>query len=169
VPEQPCSFYFDTVALSNFALAGRLDLLIGRYGRHALITPEVLSETIDGIVAGYADLRAIEAAFTATQFGSSEAFSARERHLYRELLRVLGSGEASCIVCAQVRGGVVVTDDRTARDRCTERGIEYTGTIGILKACALDGTLSLHEADDVLQAMADTGYYAPVRRISDLV
>ena len=36
--------YFDTIVLSNFALSGRFDLLIDRYGPRAQITPEVFRE-----------------------------------------------------------------------------------------------------------------------------
>ena len=47
--------FFDTVTLSNFRLAGRLDLLITRYGARARVTPEVLDEVTDGVVAGFAE------------------------------------------------------------------------------------------------------------------
>ena len=53
--------------------------------------------------------------------------------------------------------------------RCAEQGVRFTGTVGILKACCLDGTLSLVDADAILQTMVAAGYHAPVRRISDLV
>ena len=35
--------------------------------------------------------------------------------------------------------GLVVTDDRAARNCCSERGVDFTGTIGILKACCREG------------------------------
>lgn len=41
VPEAAL-YYFDTIVLSNFALSGRFDLLIDRYGPRAQITPEYL-------------------------------------------------------------------------------------------------------------------------------
>jgi len=63
----------------------------------------------------------------------------------------------------------VVSDDRAARDACTERRLKKTGTIGILKTCCLDSTLSLQEADEVLQEMVAAGFYAPVSRISDIL
>ena len=47
--------------------------------------------------------------------------------------------------------------------------IAVTGTIGILKASVLDGSLSPLQADEILQAMIDAGYYAPTERISDLL
>lgn len=163
------ALFFDTVTLSNFALAGRLDLLVTRYGQRAHVAPEVLDEVIDGIVAGFPSLRDLEAAVGDGRLVSAPTLDADERVVFRELLRILGPGEAACIACAKIRGGVVVTDDRTARECCVERGLPCTGTIGILKACVLDGTLTASTADEVLQAMIDAGYFAPVARISGLL
>jgi predicted nucleic acid-binding protein len=161
--------FFDTVTLSNFALAGRLDLLLQRYGPRARVTPEVLDEVLEGIVVGYDALKDIEAAVESGSLGSTATLSAEERGIYRELLRVFSPGEASCIACAKARGGIVVTDDRTARERSRDHGVAFTGTIGILKAPCLEGALAPDEADAVLKAMVDTGYFSPVRRISDLL
>jgi predicted nucleic acid-binding protein len=162
-------FFFDTVTLSNFALAGRLDLLIGRYGQRAQLTPEVMDEVSDGIASGHSELRDIENAVAVGNLSSAQPLSAAERMTYRSLLRSLSSGEASCIVCAKERGGTVVTDDRAARACCAEFGVAFTGTIGILKACCRRGTLDPHTADIVLRAMIEGGYHSPVSRVSDLL
>jgi predicted nucleic acid-binding protein len=163
------NYLFDTVALSNFALAGRFELLVARYGKRAIITPEVLDEVTDGVIAGYFALSEIERAVEEGRLSRSSPLpTAAERQTYRELLRCLGSGEASCIAHAVEHGGVIVTDDGTARQCCNERGIAFTGTIGILKACSMDGALSPEEADKILQSMITAGYYSPVQRISDL-
>ena len=168
--ERKRDYVLDTVTLSNFALAGRLELLVLRYGRRVRITPEVLDEVSDGAIAGYSALNAIEKAVAAADFShAGSPASTAERAIYRELLRILAPGEASCIAYAKTHGAVVVTDDRTARECCGERGVTFIGTIGILKACCLDGTLSAEDADATLQAMIDAGFYSPVRRISDLV
>ncbi len=169
MPEPARRFFFDTVTLSNFVLSGCLDLLIARYGRRANITPQVLDEIADGIVAGYSGLREVETAVTSGRLSGVERFSPEERDTYRELLQTLSPGEASCITFAQTRGGIVATDDRAARSCCFDRGVVFTGTVGILKACVLDGTLSPRGADDVLRAMTAAGYHSPVGRISALV
>ena len=141
-------YLFDTVVLSNFALAGRLDLLVTRYGKAVMITLEVLDEVTDGVVAGYSALREIEDAWDTGRFSRAEALADKdERATYRELLRTLAPGEASCIACAGPCAGIVVTDDRTARQCCAGRGIPFTGTIGILIACCADGILSADDAD----------------------
>ena len=169
MPESGSAYYFDTVTLSNFALSGRLDLVIARYGRCANVTSQVLDEVADGIVAGYSRLREVEKAVANGEFGDAGSFNSDERDTYRGLLRALSPGEASCITLALTRGGVVVTDDRAARNCCFDNGIPLTGTVGILKACVLDGFLALQEADDVLRAVTGAGYHSPVRGISAIV
>jgi predicted nucleic acid-binding protein len=169
MPESARDFYFGTVTLGNFALVRRLDLLVARYGRRLYVTQEVLGEVMDGIVCGYSLLAGIEAALDAGQFSSARALAASERRPFQRLLRTLAPGEASCIACAKARKGVVATDDRAARECCAGEGDPCTGTIGILKACCAAGKLSPPAADEVLQAMIEAGYHAPVSRISGLL
>jgi hypothetical protein len=161
--------FFDTVTLSNFALARRVDLLVDRCGQRARITQEVRNEVLEGTVAGYQALRAIEVALEEERLGATGDLTAEERRIYRDLLRSLAPGEASCVACAKVRGGTVVTDDRAARGACAERDVPTTGTIGILKACVRDRTSDAEEADATLELMIDAGYFSPVRRIGDLL
>lgn len=161
-------WFFDTVVLSNFALVGRLDIISKRYGKKAHVTAEVLAEISDGVAAGYSQLRDVEDIVGST-VALAKSMSTEERRQYRELLDGLSSGQASCIACAQSRGGIVVTDDRAARGHCAEHRLTCTGTIGILKACCVDGSLTPGDADDTLSEMVEAGFYAPVRRISDLL
>jgi len=62
-----------------------------------------------------------------------------------------------------------VTDDRAARGQCSLLKIPFTGTIGILKAAFLEGQISLSQADDILGKMIKTGFYSPIRNLSDIV
>jgi len=133
------------------------------------VTHEVFDEIMDGIVSGYSALTEVEAVIQSGQVSQSGPLSRGERQIFRELLRTLAPGEAACIACAKERGGVVVTDDRAARNCCVERNVSFTGTIGILKACCRDRVFPPEKADAILQAMIDAGYHAPVRRISDLI
>jgi predicted nucleic acid-binding protein len=170
MPEGPVlPLFFDTVTLSNFALADRVDLLVSRYGRRAQVTPEVLDEISEGVAAGHSALRRVEDAVASGRLGVAPVPAPPERDTYRYLLGALSTGEASCVAQAERHNGTVVTDDRAARTRCAERGIRCTGTVGILKACVLDATLSAEAADAILQSMIDAGFHAPVRRISDLL
>ena len=168
MPETTRRLFFDTVALSNFALAGRLEVLVARYGVCLQITNEVLDEISDGVAAGHGALAGI-LALAAAGAVSVTGLETAERELYVELLRTLGPGEASCIAAAASRKGVVVSDDRAARAGCTECNVPFTGTIGILKACCRDGVLSADTADEILAAMIAQGFYSPVQRLSHLL
>ena len=170
MPDRPAKrFFFDTVTLANFALAGCFGLLVDRYGRSLSVTEQVRVELAAGRAGGYAGLEAVEAALSAGEISPVGPMDTAERELFAELLRTFGAGEASCIALALQRGGVVVTDDRTARRRCAGRGILVTGTIGILKALAVDRIVAAEEADALLARMVEVGFYSPIRRVSDLI
>lgn len=169
MPEDGSPYYFDTVTLSNFALSDRLDILVSRYGPRLCVSHQVLDEVIEGIVSGHPRLQTIEDAVASARFTLSRLPAGQSRQIYKELLRVLSPGEASCLSSAVVDGGTVVTDDMTARVCCAERSVAYTGTTGILKACVLDGSITSGEADDILTAMIQAGFYSPVTSISSLL
>ena len=165
----PDSLYlFDTVTLSNFALSNSLDLLVRRYEQRLLVTTEILSEVAAGVTAGHAALRAIAECVRARRFRQT-SLDWQERVVFGELLGHLGAGEASCIAVACYRHGVVVTDDRAARACCVDRKIRFTGTVGILKASCLDGQITADEADEMLSAMVEHGFSAPVSKIRDIL
>jgi predicted nucleic acid-binding protein len=164
----PGRFFFDTVTLANFALGGRFGLLVDRYGASLFVVEPVRVELAAGRAGRYAELESVEEALSAGTISQAGPMEPAEHKLFVGLLRTLGAGEASCIACAAQRGGVVVTDDRTARRYCAGRGIPVTGTIGILQALCADGTVSVEEADALLARMVETGFYSPIRRVSDL-
>lgn len=168
MPKRPKVYLFDTVTLSNFALAGRFELLIERYGHKLLLTSEVLDELAEGVNAGNTRLSQVEEAVDKGLIKrTKETIPPSTRQTYRELLRMLGPGEASCIARGICLEAVVVSDDRIARRCCAEKQIAVTGTIGILKACCMDGTLTENEADDLLRAMISAGFYSPIQSISE--
>ena len=169
MPERPPSRFVDTVTLCNFALCGRFGLLLDRYGASLCVTEQVRVELAAGRATGYAGLEAVEEALSVGSIVPAEPMQTAEHALFAELLRTLGAGEASCIALARHRGGVVVSDDRAARRRCSDLGVPVTGTIGILKALCVDRALCADDADAVLARMVEIGFYSPVRRISDLL
>ena len=162
------SYFFDTVSLSNFAMSGALPLLVQRYGTAATVPNEVLDELIAGTAAGHAALQHVVDLVNQGVFAST-ALTKVERQVLAETISHLGQGEASCIAAATKRGGTVVTDDRAARNACSERKVPVTGTIGILKAACIEGQVSVEEADRILTAMVRYGFYSPVHRIRDIL
>lgn len=169
IPDGRVPHYFDTVTLSNFALCGELELLVGRYDASLCLTEQVRVELAEGVSAGYVTLGAIERVLAEGRILVATTMSPVEALFFGELIPVLGSGEASCIALAKHRSGVVVTDDLLARRICSLHGVQVSGTIGILKAMWIDRDISADAADALLASMVTAGFHSPVRRISDLL
>ena len=168
MPEGSSLWLFDSVSLSNFAMAGRLDVLAKRYRRRGALTTQVLDEIVHGVAAGYGELEDVYGLIDRGVF-RKVVLRKQEFASYRRLIQMLGDGEASVIAAASERGGTVVTDDRAARKVCRELSLPLTGTIVILLACVRDDTLPLDEADALLGLMVEAGFYSPVSRISDIL
>lgn len=160
------TLFFDTVVLSNFALVeGGIDFLKARYGNRAAITFQVLEELAKASFAGWQRFEQFEMKDGFQRISLTE----EEQILYLALLKNLGAGEASCIASAFHRKGVVVTDDRVARNFCKERSVLVSGTVGILKAAYLGNALDLEHADQMLSQMISHGFYSPIRKIADIL
>ena len=158
---------FDTVTLSNFLLADSAALLKERYGNRCIVTREVHNELVSGIPL-YKALQQIDRLIESGII-KVVALTETEHRTYLELTRNLGKGEASCIAYAKHQSAIVATDDRAARNQCLRMNIPTTGTIGILKASVLDGTIEPNTADDILGRMISTGFYSPVQKISNIL
>jgi len=162
---EDAAWFFDSVTLSNFALADGLRVLVGRYRGRGFVATQVVDELTRGVTAGYGGL---VSCLDLVDQGILRVVSLdrSERKIYRQLVAHLGGGEAGTIAAAHRRHGVVVTDDLAARRTCADMRIAITGTIGILRASVGDGELLLDDANDLLRRMIDAGFYSPIDRIT---
>lgn len=158
---------FDTVSLCNFIFSESTFILENRYKKKACITREVFNEISAGIAA-YPKLKMIDSLIDDNVF-SILSLSKTEHSIFRELIGILGKGEASCIAVAKIRSLIVITDDRAARNACIQKNIPVTGTIGILKAAIVKGRIHLPQANEIHQKMIDSGFYSPIKSLSDIV
>ena len=164
MPEK--KWVFDTVALSNFLLSDSIFILAERYRKRGVITWQVYDEISAGI-AEYPELKQVDKLIEDKTF-KLVSLSRKEYQHFLQLIGHLGKGEASCVAFAKEQTAIVVTDDRSARKQCSVMKIPVTGTVGILKASALDGYISLAQADESLRKMIEAGFYSPVRSIVDI-
>lgn len=164
-------YIFDTTVLSNFAAAGRLELLAERYRGRAFTTVEVGDELRRGVSVGYAYLEAarqqLETVNAAGWLGLLVPESVMEHQLRAEFDQTLGPGEASCLALAITRELTFVTDDLAARQQAEERNVPVTGTLGILIGLMRAGALPLEEANVILAQMIQRRYRSPVDRLDD--
>ena len=164
MPEK--KWVFDTVALSNFLLSNSIFILAERYHKRGIITWQVYDEISAGI-AEYPELKQVDKLIEDKTF-KLVSLSRKEYQHFLQLIGHLGKGEASCVAFAKEQTAIVVTDDRSARKQCSVMKIAVTGTVGVLKASALDGYISLAQADESLRKMIEAGFYSPVRSIVDI-
>ncbi len=164
MPEK--KWVFDTVALSNFLLSDSIFILAERYRKRGVITWQVY-DAISAGIAEYPELKQFDKLIEDKTF-KLISLSRKEYQHFLQLIGHIGKGEASCIAFAKEQTATVVTDDRSARKQCSLMKIPVTGTVGILKASALDGHISLAQADESLRKMIEAGFYSPVRSIVDI-
>lgn len=81
-----------------------------------------------------------------------------------ELLEILDRGESEAIELAiEISAGLILIDERLGRSVAAERGLEYTGTLGILQDAASRRWVDLRVALDELER-ANFYFSADLRR-----
>jgi len=127
----------------------------------ACATPAVLREFQNAVIMrnyepdSWAALPVLELTDTEEQFA-------------RSLPNSLGAGERECIAVAFYRQGSFVSDDNHARTIARVKGIEISGTLGILQACTGMGLATLAEANRLLKKMIVHGYHSPITNLREL-
>ncbi len=150
----------DATVLSNFAVSDDLDLL-DRLSARFVTVEAVTDELRAGFEAGYDHLgRAIDA---------TDVIAVEEKP-DSDVLDELDRGESYALSAAQKRSGTLATDDLPARELATRRGIELTGSVGLLVRLVLRDELSVSEADTILERwIVDARYRSPVESISEVL
>ena len=149
----------DTTVLSNFAHIDHVEPLLD------LPRPVTVDAVRDELEAGAETHPYIENALTVLGEGLPVITpSGRAETLKARLLDTLDPGEAQVLAVAEAAGGIVGTDDGDARTAATTRGVDLTGSIGLLVRSVEDGHLSAQTADEYLKRwIDDAGFRSPAR------
>lgn len=166
MPPMP-DIIFDTNVLSNFARAGRLELLRALYPGNACCSGFVVSEVLRGLHQGHHDLQSLAENIVTGWPRQENLTTSAERQLYAAISISLGDGESSCLALAVHRGYIFACDDRLARNEGTRLGVPLTGTVGILVKAVRIGVVDLKKANAILRKMVQAGFYAPVKSITE--
>lgn len=94
--------------------------------------------------------------------------TADEHELRTRLRTNMDAGEAECLAVALSRSGILMTDDRGARNMAKQYGVPVTGTLGALKILIDDGNMTVLRADEYLAKMIAQGFHSPVKSLSEL-
>lgn len=153
--------WVDATVLSNLSVAGGSSFLT-RIVDQPVTTGTVAEEIKRGVDAGYSCLGVISEALGE----EVPVLSITRDDSFRQLRERLDAGEATCLLGAVRRGGVVATDDAAARATAEQRGIELTGSVGLLAVGVQRNAITVQTANQWLERwQTEREYYAPVDRI----
>ena len=152
----------DNTVLSNFASIRRPELVKLAVGATAATVEEVLEELEAGVNSNA--IPKVDWSWLPVV-----SMTEKERVTYQELLGKINKGEAACLAVAMAKGGRVLTDDRDARKIAIELQIPISGTLGVLVRLVDLGHLTTQDADDLLAAMIEQGYYSPIRSLTEIL
>lgn len=149
----------NTTVLSNFAQVDRIRLLLDL---PRLVTVDAVQEELE---AGAETHLYIEHALAV--LGEEIPVitpSASAETLEEQLLESLDLGEAQALAVAEFADGMVVTGDGDARTTAKQRGVDLTGSIGLLVRFVEDDYISAQTADEYLKRWIDeAGFHSPAR------
>ena len=160
----------DNTVLTNFCLVDRLDILRSLFGK-VYVTHEVREEVFRGLEEGYAFMSRAEKEIGvgADSWLELAGFdTSAEEQSFREFTEGLGFGEASCLALSRHRGWMVLTDDKSARQRLHREKLPMTGTLGILRLAVERALLSAEEGNEFLRQMIVAGYHSPYDDLRDM-
>lgn len=154
---------FDTMVLSAFAKADRLDLLGSLLsGTHCVVTDIVLDEARRGL-ALEPQLATIELAewLTIGHLASDEELTAFLRWTQRIGSGDRDIGEASVFAYAELHGAVSVSDDQAATRVARAYELEVHGTLWLLCSFCLQQKLTEHAAGNIIDSLSAVGLRLP--------
>lgn len=151
---------FDTTVISNFATTDSLDWL--QQSLPDIVVPRaVRTELHRGVERGHSDLS------RAVTFLEDPGISVRTAS-GSPSFDTLDAGETAALVLAEEGGGVLASDDASARAIARSRDVPVTGSVGLLVRGIVRGELDVDTANEWLQRWIDEReYYAPVDHIEE--
>ncbi|WP_432830236.1 hypothetical protein [Dactylosporangium sp. CA-092794] len=162
-PAGPGPICFDSMCLSGFAGADRLDVLRDLLvGWECWTTSVVRSELSDGVAAHPHLARALEVDWMRVATLDSLA----ELQAFVKWTRWLGAGEhglgeASVLAAAELRHGIAITDDRGAVKVARKHGAQVHGTLWLIAQFCRAGKLTEPSAGRLVDALRADGMRLP--------
>lgn len=160
---------FDCCVLSNFALSDSFHIIKKLYANSSYVTNFVTAENHRGILRGYNKLESVNKAIKERWLKELSIRGSREKTLFETLSVSLGFGEASSIAVAKTRGYIFACDDRAARREAGLLAVKLTGSIGIIIKAVKQKKLDGKDADVILGRMIVSGFFSPIRSITELL
>lgn len=162
-PEPPPVLVLDTMLLTHFTLADRLDVLQDLLLEAECWTTQVVMEELR---VG-AELRPeLAIACEVDWMRRAQLDTLEEIRCFAAWVKRLGAeernlGEASVFAAAEVRRGIAITDDRQATRVARAQGLEVHGTVWLIATACRTGKQTEVGATNVIDALRATGARLP--------
>ncbi|WP_424005779.1 twitching motility protein PilT (plasmid) [Haloarcula salina] len=155
----------NTTALSNFAQVDHVELLVDL--PRLVTVPAVQTELAEGVETH----PYLEHALAVLEKDIPVADPSSQAHeIEQSLLETLDPGEAQALAVADAVTGTVITDDGDARTTANQRGIELTGSIGLLVRFVEGDHITVTTADMYLKRWIDeAGFRSPARDLNEFL
>ncbi len=153
----------DNTVLSNFALVDEMVLLKDYCKDKGCLTNHVRAEFEQGIRQEiFIDVKL-------DWLKRVDLESPEETSLFANLVKRLGSGEASCLAIAIYRKYDLLSDDMAVRKIALREGIRLSGSIGVLLELIRNERIHLETGNKVLRDFIVCGYFSPVDRLNEFL
>jgi predicted nucleic acid-binding protein len=153
----------NTTILSNFSHVQRPDLLRAECLEEIVTVMQVMDEIQRGVE------RHVVPPCDWSWIHIHTLDTPAEVRLFEQLHRRFGAGESACLALAIHRGFMFLTDDSDVRRWSHRAEVPVSGTIGLLVQLVQGEALTVAEANELLTAMRQHAYYAPMARIEELL
>jgi predicted nucleic acid-binding protein len=156
----------DANVLINFINVGHLALLAALPRYEWVIPEDVVAEITDP------DQRErLQQAIRAGQFRTETLTHPDDLVQYADLRRVLGRGEAACVVVAARNGWLVASDEkgRFRREAMARLGSGLVNTAGLFVAAIRAGLMSVEEADAAKSTLEQHRFRLPFASFRDVL
>ena len=153
----------DNTVLSNFALAGEINLIRDYCQGKGVVPGYVFAEFERGVKEGI---------FTNANLWWLETLTledAKEKSLFEIFSKRLGVGESACLAIAISRGYDILTDDMAVRKIAMREGVRLSGSIGVLLELIRINRISLEKGNAILSSFIKHGYFSPVDKLNELI
>lgn len=156
----------DANVLINFIHVGRLALLAALPGYEWVVPEDVAAEITDPV-----QRERLDQAIGAGQLRVETLTEPDDLVQYADLRRILGRGEAACIVLAARNGWLVASDEkgRFRREAMARLGSGPVNTAGLFVAAIRAGLMSVEEADEAKSTLEQHRFRLPFASFRDVL
>jgi predicted nucleic acid-binding protein len=144
---------------------------LGAVGGVGVLTAIAPTEVLDGVYDECIYPDELGSAIIAAGISIIQSGSAllKQAEVLRRSRRAISVVDALCLVHAQARGCVLLTNDGPLRRACQMLGVEVMGTLGVIQYCSDNGLVSAPELVNWLVALSEPKHRLPRADLADLM